>query len=102
VRPSRATGVPPLRRMAEERARLRPLKIAPADLALRIPVSVSPTGVVVHDGHSYSMPPDAIGLPGTLYLYRDRVRIIAGRSQSESLRARVDGADVQQGFRGVG
>jgi hypothetical protein len=25
------------------------------------------------------MPPDAIGLPGTLYLYRDRVRIIAGR-----------------------
>jgi hypothetical protein len=70
-------------RMAEERARLRPLKIAPADLALRIPVSVSPTGVVVHDGHPYSMAPDAIGLPGTLYLYRDRVRIIADRFQSE-------------------
>ena len=83
VRPSRATGVPPAMRMVEERARLRPLKIAPADLALRIPVSVSPTGVVVHDGHPYSMPPDAIGLPGTLYLYRDRVRIIAGRFQSE-------------------
>ena len=28
-------------------------------------------GVVIHDGHPYSMPPDAIGLPGTLYLYRD-------------------------------
>ena len=83
VRPSRATGVPPAARMAEERARLRPLKIAPAELALRIPVSVSPTGVVLHDGHPYSMPPDAIGLPGTLYLYRDRVRIIAGRFQSE-------------------
>lgn len=83
MRPSRATGVPPATRMVEERARLRPLKIAPADLALRIPVSVSPTGVVVHDGHPYSMPPDAIGLPGTLYLYRDRVRIIAGRFQSE-------------------
>jgi transposase len=83
VRPSRATGVPPMVRMAEERARLRPLKIAPADLALRIPVSVSPTAVVVHDGHPYSMAPDAIGLPGTLYLYRDRVRIIAGRFQSE-------------------
>jgi hypothetical protein len=30
-----------------------------------------------------SMPPDAIGLPGTLYLYRDRVRIIAGRFQAD-------------------
>jgi hypothetical protein len=33
----------------------------------------------MHAGHPYSMPPDAIGLPGTLYLYRDRVRIVAGR-----------------------
>ena len=83
VRPSRATGVPPTERIAEERARLRPLKIAPVDLALRIPVSVSPMGVVMHDGHPYSMPPDAIGLPGTLYLYRDRVRIVAGRFSAE-------------------
>lgn len=83
IRPSRATGVPPSTRMPEERARLRALKIAPADLALRIPVSVSPTGVVIHDGHPYSMPPDAIGLPGTLYLYRDRVRIIAGRFSAD-------------------
>jgi hypothetical protein len=86
VRPSRATGVPPAARMAEDRARLRPLRVAPADLALRIPVSVSPTGVVMHDGHPYSMPPDAIGLPGTLYLYRDRVRIIAGRFQADHAR----------------
>jgi hypothetical protein len=40
-------------------------------------------GVVTHDGHPYSMPPDAIGLPGTLYLYRERVRIIAGRFSAE-------------------
>jgi hypothetical protein len=83
VRPSRATGVAPAQRIAEERARLRPLKIAPADLALRIPISVRPMGVVMHDGHPYSMPPDAIGLPGTLYLYRDRVRIIAGRFSAD-------------------
>jgi transposase len=83
TRPSRATGVPPAARIAEDRARLRPLKLAPADLALRLPVSVNPTGVVLHDGHPYSMPPDAIGLPGTLYLYRDRVRIIAGRFSAE-------------------
>jgi transposase len=83
IRSSRATGVPPAQRMTEERARLRPLKIPPADLALRIPVSVSPMGVVMHDGHPYSMPPDAIGLPGTLYLYRERVRIVAGRFSAE-------------------
>lgn len=86
VRASRATGVPPAARLGEERARLRPLKIAPADLALRMPVSVGPTGVVLHDTHPYSMPPDAIGLPGTLYLYRDRVRIVAGRFSAEHLR----------------
>lgn len=86
VRPSRATGVPPAERIADERARLRPLKIAPTDLALRIPVSVSPMGVVMHDGHPYSMPPDAIGLPGTLYLYRDRVRIVAGRFGADHVR----------------
>jgi transposase len=92
VRPSRATGVAPSARIAEERARLRPLKIAPADLALRLPVSVNPMGVVIHDGHPYSMPPDAIGLPGTLYLYRDRVRIVAGRFSAEHGRQVEPGA----------
>src|SRR5262249_39010012 len=86
TRPSRATGVPPAARMADDRTRLRPLKGAPADLALRIPVSVTPTGVVIHEGHPYSMPPDAIGLRGPLYLYRDRVRIIAGRFSADHAR----------------
>jgi transposase len=92
LRSSRATGVAPAARIGEERARLRALKIAPAELALRIPVSVSPTGVVMHDGHPYSMPPDAIGLPGTLYLYRDRVRIVAGRFGAEHARQWATGA----------
>ena len=70
----------------EERARLRPLRIAPADLALRIPIGVSPMGVVIHDGHPYSMPPEAIGLPGTLFLYRARVRIVAGRFSADHAR----------------
>jgi transposase len=81
-RPSRATGVIPEERMREERPRLRPLKVAPADLALRIPICVGPTGMVGHDTHSYSMPPDSLGIPGTLYLYRDRVRIVAGRYEA--------------------
>ncbi|MFC1612160.1 IS21 family transposase [Myxococcota bacterium] len=81
-RPSRATGVVPAVRLAEEKPRLRSMKVSPEDLALRIPVSVGPTGYVVHDTHPYSMPPEAIGIPGTLYLYRDKVRIVAGRFEA--------------------
>jgi hypothetical protein len=66
--------------------------VTPSELTLRLPVSVSPTGIVVHEGHPYSMPPDAIGLPGTLYLYRDRVRIIAGRFSAEHVRQFEPGA----------
>jgi len=91
-RPCRATGVPPAERLAAERPRLRPLKIAPADLALRVPVVVGPTGVVLHDTHPYSMPPDTIGLPGTLHLYRDRVRIVAGRFEAVHPRLFAPGA----------
>ena len=68
VRPSRATGIVPAVRLAEERTRMRPLKVLPEELALRIPVTVGPTGYVHHEGHPYSMPPEAIGVPGTLYL----------------------------------
>jgi transposase len=90
--PSRATGVIPAVRLAEERARLRPLKVAPADLALRFPVYVGPTATVVHETHLYSMPPDAIGIAGTLFLYRDRVRIVAGRFEARHPRLVERGA----------
>jgi len=79
----RATGIIPAVRLAEEAPRLRPLKVQPEDLALRIPVYVGPTGTVLHDGHSYSMPPEAISMPATLYLYAQRVRIVAGRYEAE-------------------
>jgi transposase len=82
-RPSRATGVIPEERMRDERPRLRPLKVTPANLALRIPITVGPTGMVVYDNHTYSMSPDSLGIPGTLYLYRERVRIVAGRYEAE-------------------
>jgi transposase len=81
-RPCRATRVIPAVRLEEERPRLRPLKIAPVDLALRVPIVVTPMATVIHDAHPYSMPPDAIGIPGTLFLYRDRVRIVAGRFEA--------------------
>jgi transposase len=78
-RANRATGVVPLERRREELPRLRSPRIGPQELALRIPTYVGPTGEVLHDTHPYSMPPEAAGMPATLYLYRDRVRIIAGR-----------------------
>jgi hypothetical protein len=81
-RACRATHVIPAVRLEEERPRLRPVKVAPAQLALRVPIVVGPTAAVLHDTHPYSMPPDAIGIPGTLFLYRDRVRIVAGRFEA--------------------
>jgi len=81
--PSRATGVTPSARMAEERTRLRPLKISPRDLALRIPVYVGPTGYVLHETREYSMPPQSISVSGTLFLYEKKVRIVAGRFEVE-------------------
>ena len=82
-RPCRATGIIPAVRLAEETPRLRALKVQPTELALRIPVYVGPTGTVLHDGHAYSMPPEAISMPATLYLYAQRVRIMAGRYEAE-------------------
>lgn len=81
-RPCRATGVIPAVRLEEERPRLRPLKVAPEQLALRVPIVVSPMATVLHDGHPYSMPPEAIGIAGTVFLYRDRLRILAGRYEA--------------------
>lgn len=85
--PSRATGVIPAVRLAEER--LRPLKVAPQELALRYPVYVGPTGYVLFDTNLYAMPAEAMGLAGTLFLYRDRVRIVAGRHEATHQRLRV-------------
>ena len=82
-RPSRATQQIPLERMGEERKRLRSLRIVPAELALRIPLQVGPTAEVFYDGRGYSMPPEAPGLPATLFLYEKRVKIVAGSWQAE-------------------
>jgi transposase len=82
-RPSRATNQIPAERMVEERKRLRPLRIAASELALRVPIQVGPTAEVFYEGRGYAMPPEAAGLPATLYVYKNRVKIIAGRWQAE-------------------
>lgn len=80
--PSRATGVIPETRRREELARLRPIKVLPENLPLRIPVFVGPTAEVLFEGVPYSMPADAAHVAGTLFLYEDRVRIFAGRFEA--------------------
>lgn len=76
VRSSRATGEIPAERLEAEREHLRPLAIPPADYPLRFPVTVRTTGFVEHAGIRYSMPPETIGIPATLFLYPGRVRIL--------------------------
>ena len=78
-RPSRATGVVPAVRLLEEQARLRPLVVAPEDYGLRFDAFVGPTGMVTYNGIRYAMPAESVGFSATLYLYTDRVRIVAGR-----------------------
>jgi hypothetical protein len=79
---SEISGKAPAILLAEERQRLRPIKVQPNELALRFPVLVGPRAVVVHDGQSYAMPADAVGLVGMLHLYPDRVAIVAGRYEA--------------------
>jgi transposase len=93
VRPCRATGVTPQARMAAERERLRPLAIPPAEYALRFSIVVGPTGLVEFQGRRYSMPPEAVGIPGLLWLYPERVKIIAGHYQWEHRRDPEHGRD---------
>lgn len=77
--PSRATKMIPETRRQEELARLRPIKVFPEKLALRIPIFVGPTAEVVFEGATYSMPPNATHVAGTLFLYEDQLHVVAGR-----------------------
>lgn len=86
--PSRATGVIPEVRRREELARLRPVKVLPESLALRVPIFVGPTAEVSFEGATYTMPPEATHVAGTMFLYEDRVRIIAGRFEATHRRRR--------------
>lgn len=75
-RPSRATHEIPAARMAAERQRLSALTIPAAEYPLRITTMVRTTGFVEYQRVRYSMPPHTIGIPGTLFLYPDKVRIV--------------------------
>ena len=87
-RPSRATGQIPAQRLAAERERMKPLALPPAEYALRFPVQVGPTALVDFQGIRYAMPAGACGLPGTLHLYPDRVKITSAGGRFEAMHPR--------------
>lgn len=78
----RATGEIPETRRQEELSRLRPIKVFPENLALRLPAFVGPTAEVMFEGVAYSMPPEATHVPATVFLYEDTLRIVAGRYEA--------------------
>ena len=88
VRPSRATREIPAARLPAEQARMRPLPVPPAAYGLRVPVTVGPTAMVTHQGIRYAMPAAACGLPATLWLYPDRVKIVTAGSRHEATHPR--------------
>ncbi len=88
TRPNRATKEIPAGRLVAEQARMKPLAVRPSEYGLRLAVTVGPTAMVTHAGIRYAMPAGACGLPATLWLYPDRVKIITAGSQHEAVHPR--------------
>jgi transposase len=87
-RPSRATREIPKSRLETELKRMKPLAIAPAEYGLRYAVQVGPTALVEFQCIRYAMPAGACGIPATLHLYPDRVRIVTTGSRFEATHPR--------------
>ena len=87
-RPSRATKQVPAERLAAERERMKPLSVPPTEYGLRFPVQVGPTALVEFSGVRYALPAGACGLPATLHLYPDRVRITTAGARFEATHPR--------------
>ena len=83
TRPNRATKEVPALRLAIEHPRMKPLAVSPDAYGLRVAVTVGPTAMVTHQGIRYAMPATACGLPATLWLYPDRVRIVTAGSKHD-------------------
>lgn len=88
TRPNRATKEIPATRLAAEQARMKPLAVLPSAYGLRVAVTVGPTAMVTHQGIRYAMPAAACGLPATLWLYPDRVKLITAGSKHEAVHPR--------------
>jgi hypothetical protein len=64
------------------------MAIVPSEYGLRVAVTVGPTAMVTYQGIRSAMPAAACGIPATLWLYTDRVKIITAGSKHEALHPR--------------
>jgi transposase len=85
---SRATAEIPETRRQQELPLLRPVRVLPETLALRVPIFVGPTAEVMFEGRAYMMPPRAANIAGTAFVYEDRVRFVAGRHEATHVRGK--------------
>lgn len=88
--PNRATAEIPETRRLQELPRLRPVRVLPETLALRVPIFVGPTAEVMFEGRPYTMPPRAANIAGTAFVYEERIRFVAGRYEAEHRRGNAD------------
>lgn len=92
TRPSSATGTPPTTLLADEAAKGGPLPATAADYGLRASGQVSAEALVAVNGNHYSVPVTAVGLPITVRLHRDRVRLWRDTTCLADHRRAPDGA----------
>ena len=78
---SRATDEIPETRMKVERERLRPLKLQPHELAIRVPVLVGPTAHASFEGNEFMLPAAAMGISGTVFIHETNLRFVVGKHQ---------------------
>lgn len=90
-RPSRATKEIPRLRLQAEQERMSALAVPPSEYGLRYAVQVGPTALVDFQGVRYAMPAGACGIPATLHLYPDRVRITTAGGRFEAVHPRFPG-----------
>jgi len=95
-RQSDATGVIPAVRLAQEQTALRdrPLPFSAAEFALRIPVTVLPTGTVHVLGTTYSVDPKRVGAQAMVLLRAAEVEVVIGGRRC--VHARKDFCDLPQ------
>ncbi len=92
--PNRATKTIPETLRQQEAPRLRPVRVLPEKLALRVPIYVGPTAEVMFEGVSYMMPPSAANVPGTAFVYADRIHFFVGRTEVQHERRKPGSARV--------
>jgi hypothetical protein len=74
-RPSSATGIPPVERLAEEAAKGSVLPATAADYGLLVPGQVAADATVAVAGNRYSVPVAHVHAPVVVRLHGERVRI---------------------------